>query len=119
MAASVLFYEKLGLKRIVDSVPRYVRFEFPDDGQGTQATLSLHAAQANFITSPDTPLIYFEIDNVEAFLTEKNLKPLTTPEMKSYLWFEADIEDPSGNRIRLYTAGKNRRFPPWRLEANS
>jgi len=25
------------------------------------------------------------------------------------------IEDPSGNRIRIYTAGKNRRFPPWRV----
>jgi len=87
MAASVLFYEKLGLKRIVDSAPRYVRFEFPDDGQGTQATLSLHTAQTDFTPTPD-----------------------------SYLWFEADIEDPSGNRIRLFTAGENRRFPPWRIK---
>lgn len=116
MAASVLFYEKLGLKRIVDSAPRYVRFEFPDDGQGTQATLSLHTAQTDFTHTPDIPLIYFEVDDVEAFLAEKDLKPLTTPEMKSYLWFEADIEDPSGNRIRLFTAGENRRFPPWRIE---
>ena len=116
MAASVLFYEKLGLKRIVDSAPRYVRFEFPDDGQGTQATLSLHTAQTDFTPTPDIPLIYFEVDDVEAFLAEKDLKPLTTPEMKSYLWFEADIEDPSGNRIRLFTAGENRRFPPWRIE---
>jgi len=116
MAASVLFYEKLGLTLIVDSAPRYVRFEFPDDGQGTQATLSLHAAQTDFTRSPDAPLIYFEVDDVQAFLAEKDLTPLTTPEMKSYLWFEADIEDPSGNRIRLFTAGKNRRFPPWRIK---
>ena len=116
MAASVLFYEKLGLKRIVDSAPRYVRFEFPDDGQGTQATLSLHSAQTDFTPTPDVPLIYFEVDDVEVFLAEKDLKPLTTPEMKSYRWFEADIEDPSGNRIRLFTAGENRRFPPWRIE---
>ena len=116
MAASVLFYEMLGLTLIVDSVPRYVRFEFPDDGQGTQATLSLHAAQTDFTPSPDAPLIYFEVDDVQAFLTEKDLTPLTTPEMKTYLWFEADIEDPSGNRIRLFTAGKNRRFPPWRIK---
>lgn len=115
MAASVLFYEKLGLTRIVDSAPRYVRFEFPDDGQGTQATLSLHAAQSDFTPSLDTPLIYFEVNDVEAFLKDKNLTPLTTPEMKSYLWFEADIKDPSGNRIRLFAAGENRRFPPWRL----
>jgi len=116
MAASVLFYEKLGLTLIVDSAPRYVRFEFPDDGQGTQATLSLHAAQTDFTRSLDAPLIYFEVDDVQAFLAEKDLTPLTTPEMKSYLWFEADIEDPSGNRIRLFTAGKNRRFPPWRIK---
>ena len=116
MVASVLFYEKLGLTLIVDSAPRYVRFEFPDDGQGTQATLSLHAAQTDFTRSPDAPLIYFEVDDVQAFLAEKDLTPLTTPEMKSYLWFEADIEDPSGNRIRLFTAGKNRRFPPWRIK---
>lgn len=115
MAASVLFYEKLGLTRIVDSAPRYVRFEFPDDGHGTQATLSLHAAQTNFKPSVDAPLIYFEVDDVKTFLTDKSLTPITTPEMKSYLWFEADIEDPSGNRIRLFTAGENRRFPPWRV----
>ena len=119
MAASVLFYEKLGLIRIVDSSPRYVRLECPDNGQGTQATLSLHSAQTDFTPSPDAPLIYFEVDNVETFLTEKNLTPLTTPEMKSYLWFEADIEDPSGNRIRIYTAGENRRFPPWRVKTES
>ena len=116
MAASVLFYEMLGLSLIVDSAPRYVRFEFPDDGQGTQATLSLHAAQTDFTRSPDAPLIYFEVDDVQAFLAEKDLTPLTTPEMKTYLWFEADIEDSSGNRIRLFTAGKNRRFPPWRIK---
>lgn len=119
MAASVLFYENLGLTRIVDSAPRYVRFEFPDNGQGTQATLSLHAAQTDFIPSLDAPLIYFEVDDVKAFLSEKNLTPLTTPEMKSYLWFEADIEDPSGNRIRLFTAGENRRFPPWRIDTEN
>ena len=119
MAASVLFYENLGLIRIVDSAPRYVRFEFPDDGQGTQATLSLHTAETDFTPSPNAPLIYFEVDDVEAFLTEKNLTPLTVPEMKTYLWFEADIEDPSGNRIRLFTAGKNRRFPPWRVKTDS
>ena len=116
MAASVLFYEMLGLTLIVDSAPRYVRFEFPDDGHGTQATLSLHAAETDITPSPDAPLIYFEMDDIQAFLVEKDLTPLTTPEMKSYLWFEADIEDPSGNRIRLFTAGKNRRFPPWRIK---
>jgi catechol 2,3-dioxygenase-like lactoylglutathione lyase family enzyme len=119
MAESIAFYEHLGLTLIVDSAPRYVRLEFPDDGHGAQATLSLHGAPADFNPSPDAPLIYFEVDDVEAFLVAKNLTPLTKPEMKSYLWLEADIEDPSGNRIRLFTAGKNRRYPPWRIDTET
>jgi len=116
MAASVLFYKTLGLTLIVDSAPRYVRFEFPDDGQGTQATLSLHAARNDYTASPDAPLIYFEVDDVAAFLSGTGIEPLNAPEMKSYLWEEADIIDPSGNRIRIFTAGTARRFPPWRID---
>jgi len=51
-----------------------------------------------------------------AFLEDKTLTPINPPEMKSYLWEEADILDPSGNRIRIYKAGNARRFPPWRIE---
>lgn len=29
----------------------------------------------------------------------------------------ARIKDPSGNLICLYRAGKNRRYPPWRIES--
>lgn len=117
MAASVLFYQKLGLTLIVDSAPRYVRFEFPapPDG-GEPATLSLHSVDASWSPPADYPLIYFEVDDVAAFLKDAKLSPLAPPEMKSYLWEEADIFDPSGNRIRIYTAGQNRRFPPWRVE---
>lgn len=116
MAASVLFYQGLGLTLIVDSAPRYVRFEFPapPDG-GEPATLSLHEVSTNWKPPQDWPLIYFELDDVDAFIAEKNLKPLAAPEMKSYAWREADVIDPSGNRIRLYTAGKARRFPDWRV----
>ncbi len=116
MAASVLFYEKLGLKLIVDSAPRYCRFEFPapPDG-GEPATLSLHSVDDTWQASLNGPLVYFEVDDVERYLTDCDLQPIAVPEMKSYLWFEADIFDPSGNIIRIYTAGKTRRFPPWRI----
>ena len=115
-AASVLFYERLGLTLIVDSAPRYVRFEFPalEDGSDP-ATLSLHSVEEGWTAPADWPLIYFEVDDVADFLKDAKIKPINPPEMQSYLWEEADILDPSGNRIRVYKAGSARRFPPWRV----
>ena len=116
MAASVLFYQRLGLSLIVDSAPRYVRFEFPaPPGGGEPATLSLHAVANDWNAPADWPLIYFEVDDLAAYLKDNKLTPLAAPDMKPYAWKEADILDPSGNRIRLYTAGKARCFPDWRI----
>lgn len=118
MSASVSFYQKLGLTLIVDSVPRYVRFEFPAPPDGGQpATISLHIAPENWQAQDHAPLVYFEIDDLDGYITEHELVPETPPENKPYLWREADIIDPAGNRIRLFQAGKNRRFPPWRIDA--
>ena len=115
-AASVLFYQRLGLTLIVDSAPRYARFEFPIPKDGSEpATLSLHSVEDGWTAPADWPLIYFEVDNVSAFLRDAKLEPLNLPEMKDYLWEEADILDPSGNRIRIFNAGTARRFPPWRV----
>ena len=115
-AASVLFYQRLGLTLIVDSAPRYARFEFPPLAEGGEpATLSLHSVEDGWSPPADWPLIYFEVDDVAAFLTDVGIEPLSAPEMKSYMWEEADILDPSGNRIRVFKAGKKRRFPPWRV----
>ena len=117
MSASVSFYQKLGLTLIVDSVPRYVRFEFPAPPDGGQpATISLHIAPENWQAQDHAPLVYFEIDDLDGYITEHELVPETPPENKPYLWREADIIDPAGNRIRLFQAGKNRRFPPWRID---
>jgi catechol 2,3-dioxygenase-like lactoylglutathione lyase family enzyme len=38
------------------------------------------------------------------------------PTDQSYLWREAILHDPSGNKIKLYWAGENRINPPWRVE---
>jgi len=116
-AASVLFYQRLGLTLIVDSAPRYVRFEFPAAPDGSEpATLSLHGVEDGWSPPADWPLIYFEVDDVAAFLTDVGIEPLSAPELKTYLWEEADILDPSGNKIRIFKAGKARCFPPWRVE---
>jgi len=116
MAASVVFYQNLGLTLIVDSVPRYTRFEFPDNEHGEPATLSLHEVSPDWQASSDWPLIYFEVNDLDAYLKDTSLTPIAGPKTQTYLWREADILDPAGNRIRLYQAGKNRRFPPWRVD---
>ncbi|MHA7870861.1 MAG: VOC family protein, partial [Hyphococcus sp.] len=53
-AASVAFYQKLGMVLIVDAPPRYARFEAPD---GAGATLSLHHTDA---ATPGGAVIYFD-----------------------------------------------------------
>lgn len=117
MAASVSFYTRLGLTLIVDAAPRYVRFEFPPTPDGGEpATLSLHSAPDDWQPPSDYPLVYFEVENIAAYLRDAELTPLAPPEMKSYAWEEADVFDPAGNRLRIFRAGKTRRFPDWRID---
>ena len=105
-AASVEFYTSLGLVQIVDSPPRYARFETPSG-----ETFSIHAAE----TVSPTTIVYFEVDDVDAFVAALDL-PLTNPPAdQPWLWREARLADPSGNIICIYHAGENRRFPPWRI----
>lgn len=113
MAECISFYETLGLRLIVDSIPRYCRFELPGG-----ETLSLHHEEG--WTGADWPLVYFECDDLDgeyARLKAAGLRFEGEPEDRRYLWREVDIRDPSGNRIRLFQAGENRRFPPWRVGA--
>jgi len=118
MAKSVSFYKQLGLTLIVDSAPRYVRFEFPPPPAGGEpATLSLHGVSEDWAPNSDWPLIYFEVEDVTAYLVDCNITPVTPVELKSYAWTEADILDPSGNRIRIFHGGKARRFSDWRVKS--
>jgi len=113
--ASVRFYKALGLLQIVDSPPRYARFETES---GT--TLSVHRANS----TPNNPdfIVYFEVNNVDGVVHELKGKGLVFDEEPSdqpWLWREAYLRDPAGNRICIYHAGENRRYPPWRLEDDS
>ena len=116
-AASVAFYKLLGLRLIVDAPPRYARFEFPAGDGGEPSTLSIE--QVDGWKGGDWPEIWFESDRLDELVAELKqagvaieLDPVTT----SYLWREAVVRDPAGNRIKLYHAGENRRFPPWRVK---
>jgi len=115
LAASIDFYETLGLRLIVRS-DHYARFECPDADGGEPATFSLHLdPQAKGVTET---VVYFEDDDLDA--TVQRLKAVafrfdSEPADQTWLWREAYLSDPTGNRVCLYRAGEARRFPPWRL----
>ena len=114
VAKSIAFYKTIGLRLIVES-PHYARFELPDG----ESTFSIHAVEDAGRT-PEGTGIYFECDDLDArvaTLKEKGLVFDSGPEDRSWLWREAWLRDPAGNRLCLFFAGKNRRFPPWRVSS--
>lgn len=103
------FYRALGLKPVVDARPRYVRFVCPDG----DASFSLH--QGDLGGGGTT--VYFECEDLDArvaALRAAGVAFTSAPEDKTWLWREAELFDPGGNRVLLYFAGDNRLNPPWR-----
>lgn len=110
--ASVAFYSAMGFVLIVDSPPRYARFEC-DGG----ATFSLHLVERDASAVGDT-VIYFEAQRLDAEVAALQRRGFVfdvAPVDQRWLWREAHLRDPAGNRICLYHAGENRRHPPWRV----
>lgn len=109
---SAEFYRELGFRQIVDS-PHYARFECPDG----DATFSIHVVDA---LAADTGVtVYFEheeLDTLHADLATRGFEFELAPTDQRWLWREAILRDPSGNRICLYWAGENRKHPPWRID---
>ncbi|MBZ2162321.1 VOC family protein [Alteromonas stellipolaris] len=111
MDDAVGFYLKLGFTQIVDT-PHYARFSCPDGN----ATFSLSLENEVF---ENNSVIYFEhehLDELYQNLSQKGIQFLQSPIEQSYLWKEAILKDPSGNKIKLYWAGENRLNPPWKVE---
>jgi hydroxymethylpyrimidine/phosphomethylpyrimidine kinase len=107
--ASIAFYETLDFRLIVKD-DHYARLENPSD----HSTLSLELRA----DSGDGAHVYFECDDLDAgvaALKAKGIRFDSGPEDRSWLWREAWLRDPAGNRLCLYLAGNNRRFPPWRI----
>ncbi|MFD1064026.1 VOC family protein [Winogradskyella litorisediminis] len=106
------FYKTLGLKLIVDALPRYVRFECPNG----EATFSIHKVEE--LPKGNGIVLYFEVENVEETvnqLKEKDIAFKTKILDQSWLWKEARLNDTDGNELIIYHAGKNRNNPPWRI----
>lgn len=112
LAASIAFYETLGLILIVRT-DHYARFECPRG----EATFSLHLVDGPIVKG-NAPQIYFETLDVAKDVAELKLAGLvfdSEAQDQRWLWREAWLRDPAGNAICLYNAGENRRMPPWRL----
>ena len=109
---SIAFYQKLGLRLMVRSLPQYARFECPKG----EATFSVHLVES--VPSDSGIAVYFEMEaldqQVDAML-QKGIVFESLPENKTWLWREARLKDPFNNCIILYYAGENRKNPPWRL----
>lgn len=113
LSKSIPFYEKLGLKLIVKSLPHYARFECPD---GT-STFSLHLVDE--LPQGNGVYVYFEcedLDNQVQKLKEQGIQFDQEPRDESWLWREARLKDLDGNQLILFFGGENRLNPPWRIK---
>jgi catechol 2,3-dioxygenase-like lactoylglutathione lyase family enzyme len=109
---SVRFYARLGLRQIVSAPPDYARFECPEGG----STFSLHREAK--VPKDGTTVVYFEVADLDATVRRLSAQGLVfdqEPRDQPWLWREAYLRDPAGNRVCLFHAGKNRLDPPWRL----
>lgn len=106
--ASAAFYRLLGLRQIVESAPRYARFESAGGG-----TLSIETAEE----IAGRPVIFLECGDLDAMVVRVREAGIAVsdPVTESWGWREARLTDPAGNALCLYQAGENRRFPAWRL----
>ncbi len=110
---AVEFYQKLGLRLIVDLSPRYVRFECPT-GDSTFSVSHGETAKATSTT------LYFEVDDLDKAhkkLTAQGIQFNSEPHDQRWLWRESALHDPDGHPLILFSAGKNRKNPPWKLKA--
>jgi catechol 2,3-dioxygenase-like lactoylglutathione lyase family enzyme len=105
------FYVALGLRLIVRS-DGYLRFECPEGG----STFSVELVES--VPVPEQVTVYFETDDLDGLCARLagagiglDHPPADTP----WLWREARLRDPDGHRLCLFSAGENRRHPPWRL----
>lgn len=111
MEIATKFYRDLGFIQIVDTL-HYARFECPEG----DSTFSLSLDDSNVQSGV---VIYFEHEHLDDWVKKLKAKGFAfdqEPVDQTYLWREAVLHDPSGNKIKLYWAGENRLNPPWRVE---
>lgn len=111
MDKTTKFYRAMGFLQIVDT-PHYARFECTQGNSSFSLSLDESGLE-------NSSVIYFEhehLDELVVALKARGIEFDQNPTDMSYLWREAVLHDPSGNKIKLYWAGENRLNPPWRVE---
>ena len=112
VAKSTAFYKTLGLKLIVDALPRYVRLQCPNG----DATFSISKVEK--LTEGNKIKLYFEVENLSEtvkILKEKGITFNTEIKEQPWLWTDVHLNDPNGHALIIYNAGENRKNPPWRV----
>ncbi len=95
MGSAAQFYKMLGFTQIVDT-PQYARFECPVGS----STFSLSLDTSEYINGA---IIYFEHEKLDEWVVELKSKGISfeqEPTDQRYLWREATLKDPSGNKIK-------------------
>ena len=109
---STEFYKTLGLKLIVDALPRYVRLECPDG----ESTFSISKVEE--LPNRNKITLYFEVNNLSQTVSELKEKDITfNTEIaeQPWLWRDIHLKDPDGHNLIIFNAGDNRKNPPWRI----
>ena len=112
---AVEFYKTLGLELIVHGGEHYARFVCPDG----VSTFSVHLIDE--LPKGEGVVVYFECEDLDGYvslLQQKGIVFEHEPKDQPWLWREARLKDPDGNRLILYKAGENRLNPPWRLKTS-
>ena len=103
------FYAKLGLKLIVESLPDYARFEYPDG----YSTFSIH--RKGGLPKGEGISIYFECTNLDEYLKgliKKGFFFEQTPTNQKWFWREARLKGVDGNQLILFYGGKKQSKSP-------
>lgn len=114
LAASIAFYEALGLELIVREAPRYARFAVD-----AASTLSVEVTDDGRTGSAEICICCDDVDADAAAAAARGLVFDWPATDQSYLWRTAGLRDPAGNRVVLFSAGPNQHFPPWRLDGRT
>ncbi len=113
LSRSVVFYQTLGLRLIVNALPHYARFECPDGN----STFSIHLVEQ--LPTGEGVYVYFECDDLDDHVKELQSKGINfqlNPTDQPWLWREARLKDPDNNQLILFHAGENRRNPSWKIQ---
>jgi uncharacterized glyoxalase superfamily protein PhnB len=88
---------------------------------GSLNSFTSNAGFVGFCNQPfgSNTMVYFEVDDVDRKyeeLVELGITFDNSPTDQNWKWREVRFTDPTGNKLCLFHAGLDRRFPPWRIE---